>query len=144
MKKLIALLTACVTLICITAAFGCGTANETTKIPTSKNTTSAQTTESTSTEKTKESTKTTTTESETFITTEPMIDPMFPLPDIADPFTDIAPNIPESGTDGNGALGDIFDGTNGNDGWGDINGDMDTRGRGRRDANMTNPALPTK
>ncbi len=106
-------------LFTLLGAVGCGTTTETTKSTTRATTSSSTTTVTTPTE-----TSSTTTSSSSEIT----------MPDLDNPITDVEPNIPESG------VGDMTDG-----GMSDIISDMMPGARsGRRDANKTNPALPTK
>lgn len=161
MKKHLTILAAGALLLCLITAFGCGTVNETTKATTPQPTTSAETTDHTSAEMSTTASETTETTGTSAETSDTILDPMLPLPDLDNPMTDVEPNIPESGVDNNGALGDIFDGNgtndmnendmgnaNGNSGTSDMsdtnrNGDL-ARGRNRRDANSSNPALPTK
>ena len=89
--------------------------------------------------------------------TELTIDPEFPLPDIDNPVTDVEPNIPESGVDNDGALGDIFEdggmtgdandtsGTNTPDiATSDAYSIPDARGRNQRDIDISDPMRPSK
>jgi hypothetical protein len=159
MKRTLSLILASAMLTCLTTAFGCGTAVETTK-----ETTKSQTTETTgipattkNTEKSTQAPETSTTESAPETMTEPIMDPDLPLPDIDNPITNVEPNIPESGVDNDGALGDIFEDGGMN---GDTNGinesntpDIatsdaysipDARGRNRRNIDISDPMRPSK
>lgn len=154
MKKYVSVLLAGTALFALITAWGCGFTDETTASSTTMQSTSA-TTQTTST--TADSTGIPTTESaqtrETTMDTDTaLIDPELPLPDIDNPITDVEPNVPDDdiigndGMNGDGILDGITDGGNGsqdmNGGTGGIN-DM-SRGVGRRNANDSNPALPTK
>ena len=144
MKKTIALLMAIMVFMGIVTAVGCGTVNETTGVTTQTSMTTTATTQTT-----KESTKETTSErttattriTETFDTTDTLIDPTLPLPGLDDPIIDVEPNVPESGTGDNGALGDILD---------NINNDMRSRKKEitprekHRKNTASNPMTPTK
>ena len=143
MKKTIALFVAIMVFMGIVTAVGCGTVNETTGATTQTTMTTTVTTTPTTKESTTERTTQTTTitETETIDTSTAILDPTLPLPDPDNPIIDVEPNVPESGTTDNGALGDIMD---------NIGNDMRSRKResGSREKhrknNISDSMMPTK